>query len=50
MLPQINYMDHKAGFATMGPMFPGLKMEQMIGGEAAAVEIRFHIDAQWHAP
>ena len=55
MLPQIKYMDHKAGFATMGPMFPGLKIEQMIGGEAAAVESvsisthnGTHLDAPYH--
>ena len=55
MLPQINYFDHQAGFATMGPMFPGLKIEQMIGGEAGAVETvaisthnGTHLDAPYH--
>ena len=55
MLPKINYFDHQAGFATMGPMFPGLKIEQMIGGEAGAVETvaisthnGTHLDAPYH--
>ena len=50
MLPQIQYVDHKAGFGMMGAMFPGLKLEQMIGGEAGAVEGAFQVrDVGRHA-
>jgi kynurenine formamidase len=55
MLPKINYVDHKTGFEVLGPMFPGLKIEQMIGGEAGAVETvaisthnGTHLDAPYH--
>src|SRR5262245_44685280 len=55
MLPKINYVDHKTGFEVLGLMFPGLKMEQMIGGEAGAVETvaisthnGTHLDAPYH--
>src|SRR5262245_41698741 len=55
MLPEITYEDHKAGFAVMATMFPGLKMEQMVGGEGAAVETvaisthnGTHLDAPYH--
>src|SRR5690606_10033091 len=38
MLPKIIYMDHKATAEQMTQFFPGLKVDQLPGGEGWAVE------------
>ena len=55
MLPQIKYIDHRAGAKEFMAWFPGLKQEQLPDGEGAAMEqITFtthngtHLDAPWH--
>lgn len=55
MLPQIAYIDHKASAGQMTQFFPGLKVDQLPGGEGWAVEQLnisthngTHLDAPWH--
>ena len=55
MLPQIAYLDHKASAVQMTQFFPGLKPEQLPGGEGWAVEQLnisthngTHLDAPYH--
>ncbi|MBL8591016.1 MAG: cyclase family protein, partial [Methylobacteriaceae bacterium] len=55
MLPQIDYVDHRASAAQVCAMFPGLTPEQLPDGEGWAVEnVRIsthngtHLDAPWH--
>ncbi|HEU4986000.1 MAG TPA: cyclase family protein [Rhizobiaceae bacterium] len=55
MLPKIIYMDHKATAEQMTQFFPGLKVDQLPGGEGWAVEQLSisthngtHLDAPWH--
>ncbi len=55
MLPQIEYMDHKAGLPIFLSTFPGLKVEDIPKGEAWASEritltthSGTHMDAPWH--
>ena len=38
MLPQIKYIDHRAGAKEFMAWFPGLKQEQLPDGEGAAME------------
>jgi kynurenine formamidase len=55
MLPEIDYLDHRAGAKEMALAFPGLDTTQLPNGEGWAVE-RVHIsthngthlDAPWH--
>ena len=55
MLPQIEYFDHKTSIPTYLSIFPGLREDQLIGGEAWASELvristhsGTHMDAPWH--
>lgn len=55
MLPQIDYKDHKQSAAQMASFFPGLKPEQLPGGEGWAIETLnvsthngTHLDAPYH--
>lgn len=55
MLPQIDYFDHKITVEQMTGFFPGLKREDLPGGEGWAVEMLristhngTHLDAPWH--
>ena len=55
MLPTIEYIDHKQGAQEFAQMFPGLKVEDLPGGEGAAIERitltthnGTHLDAPWH--
>ena len=53
--PRIEYQDHHQSLAGMLGMFPGLRAEQLPGGEGWAVESMTlsthngtHVDAPWH--
>jgi len=53
--PKITYLKHTETFEQIAPFFPGLKQEQMPGGEVWAVELLelsthngTHMDAPWH--
>ena len=53
--PHVEYIDHRQAVAEMVSMFPGLKAEDLPGGEAWAVERLVvtthngtHMDAPWH--
>ncbi|MBN7796178.1 cyclase family protein [Parahaliea mediterranea] len=53
--PKIHYMKHDETFEQLGGFFPGLKPEQLPGGESWAVELLSlsthngtHMDAPWH--
>jgi kynurenine formamidase len=55
MLPKIDYIDHKASAEQMASFFPGLKSEQLPGGEGWAIERLeiathngTHLDAPYH--
>ncbi len=55
MLPQIEYMDHKATAPQMAGVFPGLEPSQLPGGEGWAIEKLeiythngTHLDAPYH--
>jgi kynurenine formamidase len=55
MLPDIQYMDHKAGGQSMKLFFPGIKDEDLPKGLGWAVELctvsthaGTHMDAPWH--
>lgn len=55
MLPKIDYIDHKQSAEQMTSFFPGLKPEQLPGGEGWAVEMLqvsthngTHLDAPYH--
>lgn len=55
MLPKINYVDHKMSACQVADFFPGLKEEQLPGGEGWAVEMLqisthngTHLDAPYH--
>lgn len=55
LLPKIDYVDHQQGWPEMAATFPGLKKEDMPGGEAWAGEFMqitthsgTHMDAPWH--
>lgn len=55
MLPEIDYVDHKQSAEQMAGFFPGLKPEQLPGGEGWAVETLkisthngTHLDAPYH--
>ncbi len=55
MMPSIEYRDHKEGAKDFVMMFPGLKAEQLPGGEGPAIERvtitthnGTHLDAPWH--
>ena len=55
MLPSITYTDHKQGAKEFAGQFPGLKPEQLPGGEGAAIETvtitthnGTHLDAPYH--
>lgn len=55
MLPQIDYVDHRASAPVVASLFPGLRPEQLPDGEGWAVEnVRIsthngtHLDAPWH--
>jgi kynurenine formamidase len=55
MMPSIEYRDHKEGAQEFTGMFPGLKAEQLPGGEGPAIERvtitthnGTHLDAPYH--
>jgi len=55
MLPSIEYRDHQEGVKEFVGLFPGLKPEQLVGGEGPAIEKvtitthnGTHLDAPWH--
>lgn len=55
MIPVIDYVDHKQSAEQMVQFFPGLRPEQLPGGEGWAVETLkisthngTHLDAPWH--
>jgi hypothetical protein len=55
MIPQIDYINHRAGAQQMAGMFPGLRPEDLPDAEGWAVEtLRItthngtHMDAPWH--
>ena len=55
MMPSIEYRDHKIGAQEFTGMFPGLKAEQLPGGEGPAIERvtitthnGTHLDAPYH--
>ena len=55
MLPSIAYQDHKEGVKEFMAMFPGLKADELPGGEGPAIEKvtitthnGTHLDAPWH--
>jgi len=55
MLPEITYLDHKATAPQVCAFFPGLKPEDLPGGEGWAIELLkvathngTHLDAPWH--
>jgi kynurenine formamidase len=55
MLPSVTYTDHKEGAKEFAGQFPGLKPEQLPGGEGAAIETvtitthnGTHLDAPYH--
>lgn len=55
MLPQITYIDHKMSASQVTSFFPGLKEDQLPGGEGWAVEMLqisthngTHLDAPYH--
>jgi kynurenine formamidase len=55
MLPIIEYRDHQEGVKEFMGLFPGLKPEQILGGEGPAIEKvtitthnGTHLDAPWH--
>src|SRR3954463_8264465 len=54
-LPEIEYVDHRASAAGMASFFPGLKVEDLPGGEGWALERLkvsthngTHLDAPYH--
>lgn len=55
LIPKIEYMDHQGGLQEIVRVFPGLKPEQIPGGEGPAAEVMqvtthngTHLDAPWH--
>ena len=55
LLPKIDYINHQEGWPEMAAMFPGLKKEDLPGGEAWAAEwltitthSGTHMDSPWH--